>query len=230
MALTVPTHPLIVALKVWRPRWFDGVALAVGSMAPDLAYALDGFNLPVWKMSHGLRSFVFWCVPLTMVLTWLIRWAAPVVAGHLPSAGPLALRDYGVLGHSRHPLVVSCWSALIGAVSHLLLDFAELHLPMVENVLHVLGFAGLLALMAHIGRRRLLIQWHGEPPLRPSRPLPFWAVTVAVAVPLAALLPLLPGAELMHTTGNRLLIVAGLALLTAAVVTTRLRATPPVNA
>ena len=150
VALTLPTHPVIAVLKVWRPRWFDGVALVVGSMAPDLAYALDGSGLPVWKMSHGLRGFVLWCVPVTLALTWLIRWAAPVVASHLPHF----LRDYGVLGHSRHPLRVSCWSTLIGAVSHLLLDFAELQLPVAEYVMHVLGALGLLALMVHVRRHR----------------------------------------------------------------------------
>ncbi|TDO33006.1 DUF4184 family protein [Paractinoplanes brasiliensis] len=168
MPLTVPTHPAIVWLKVWRPRWFDGVALAVGSTAPDLAYALDGSGLPVWKMSHGLRGFVFWCLPVTLVLTWLIRRAAPVVASHLPSV----LRDYAVLGRTSHPLRVTCWSALLGAVSHLLLDFLELQLPLAEPVMHVLGFLGLFALVAHVGRHRLLLRWHGDPELAAPGSLP----------------------------------------------------------
>ncbi|MEU7905931.1 DUF4184 family protein [Actinoplanes sp. NPDC049118] len=40
--MTFSSHPAaVLQLKVWRPRWVDGVALAIGSMAPDLAYALD---------------------------------------------------------------------------------------------------------------------------------------------------------------------------------------------
>ncbi|MBB4692816.1 DUF4184 family protein [Paractinoplanes abujensis] len=216
MALTVPTHPLVVGLKLWRPRWFDGVALVVGSIAPDLAYALDGSGLPVWKVSHGLRGFVFWCVPVTLVLSWLIRWAAPVVASHLPRAGPLALRDYGVLGRSRHPWWVACWSAVAGAVSHLLLDFAELQMPVVEPVMHVLGAAGLLALLVHVGRRRLLVRWHGIGAVTPSRPVQFWAVATVVALLLAVPVPFLPGAALLHTTGVRLLLAVGAGLLVAA--------------
>lgn len=47
MPMTVPTHPAaVVALKLWRPRWFDGVALVLGAAAPDLAYALDGSAPP----------------------------------------------------------------------------------------------------------------------------------------------------------------------------------------
>ncbi|MBL7253029.1 DUF4184 family protein [Paractinoplanes lichenicola] len=216
MALTVPTHPLVAVLKLWRPRWFDGVALVIGSMAPDLAYALDGSGWPVWKLSHGLRGFVLWCLPVTLLLTWLIRRAAPVVASHLPQAGPLALRDYGVLARGRYPLPVTCWSALIGAVSHLLLDFAELQVPVLEPVLHVVGAFGLLALMLHVGRRRLLLRWHGEPPSLPAQPGRFWAVVVGVTLPLVLLVPLLPGAELMHTTGVRLLIALGVGMLAAA--------------
>lgn len=216
MPLTVPTHPAIAWLKVWRPRWFDGVALAVGSVAPDLAYALDGSGLPVWKMSHGLRGFVFWCMPVTLALTWLIRRAAPVVARHLPRFGPLALRDYAVLGHTVHPLRVTCWSALIGAVSHLLLDFLELQLPVAEPVMHVLGALSLLALMLHVGRRRLLIRWHGEPPAHPPRSARFWPVAAAVASTTMALTFVLPGAELIHATAVRLLLALTTGVLIAA--------------
>jgi len=40
--LTFPSHAAAIApLKLWRPRWFDGVALVVGSAAPDFGYALQ---------------------------------------------------------------------------------------------------------------------------------------------------------------------------------------------
>ena len=36
MPATFPSHAAaVLPLKLWRPRWFDGVALVVGSMAPD---------------------------------------------------------------------------------------------------------------------------------------------------------------------------------------------------
>ncbi|MFI9531412.1 DUF4184 family protein [Micromonospora rosaria] len=63
MPLTFPSHPAaIVPLKLSRPRWFDGTALIFGSMAPDLAYVLDGSGLPVGPFSHQLPGLVGWCV------------------------------------------------------------------------------------------------------------------------------------------------------------------------
>ncbi|MET8148296.1 DUF4184 family protein [Actinoplanes sp. NPDC049668] len=216
MPLTFPSHPAaVLPLKLWRPRWFDGVALAVGSMAPDLAYALDGSGLPVWPLSHQPAGLIAWCLPLTLVLTWLIRRAAPVLASHLPAAGPLALRDYGALGAARHRWPITVCSALLGAASHLLLDRIEFAVPTSENIMHVLGAVTLAAVAVVIGRRRLLRQWHGDPPPRQGRPVLFWAVAVGVALPLIALIPFLPGATLTHTSGARLLCALGLGLLTA---------------
>jgi uncharacterized protein DUF4184 len=214
--LTFPSHPAAaIPLKLWRPRWFDGVALVVGSTAPDLAYVLDGSGLPVWPFSHQVAGLVGWCLPLTLVLTWLIRRAAPALAVHLPEAGPLALRDYGALGAVRHRWPVTVVSALLGAASHLLLDQLELHVPWTEYVMHVLGAVAFAVLSVRIGRGRLIRRWHGAPPTPPRRPALFWSVAGAVALPLIAVTPLLPGAFLYHTTGARLLCAAGAGLLVA---------------
>jgi hypothetical protein len=98
MPATFPSHQAaILPLKLWRPRWFDGVALAVGAASPDVAYLLDGTNLPVWPFSHEWLGLVGWCLPVTVVIAWLFRLAAPAVAAHLPNGGALALRDYGAL-------------------------------------------------------------------------------------------------------------------------------------
>jgi hypothetical protein len=222
--LTVPTHPAVVLpLKIWRPRWFDGVALVVGSIAPDLGYALDGSGLPVWRMSHGLRGFALWCLPVTFALTWLIRWAAPVVARHLPGAGEFALRDYGLLGHRRHGWVVTAGSALLGAVSHLATDWLELVVPGAEYVMHGLGVVGLLAVLRHIGQRRLLREWYGTPAVGRARPALFWSVAAVVTLSGAAVTAILPGASMMHTTAVRLLCSAGAGVLVAALAVSRCR-------
>jgi hypothetical protein len=69
----------------------------VGAVSPDVAYLLDGSNLPAWPFSHEWVGLVDWCLPVTVVIAWLFRLAAPPVAAHLPNGGPLALRDYGAL-------------------------------------------------------------------------------------------------------------------------------------
>lgn len=217
--LTFPSHPAaVLPLKLWRPRWFDGVALAVGSMAPDLAYALDGSGLPVWPISHQLPGLVVWCLPVTLALTWLIRRAAPVLAGQLPTAGRLALRDYGSLGAARHRWPVTACSALLGSASHLALDSIEHDLPVTESLMHILGAVTLMLVAVRMGRRRLLRRWHGDPPPRRGHPVPFWVIAGGVALALAATTPFLPGAALGHTTGVRLLCAVGAGLLTASLV------------
>jgi hypothetical protein len=110
-----PTHPVaVLPLKLWRPRWFDGVALVLGSMAPDLAYALDGSGWPVWPFSHEYAGLFGWCLPITVVGCWIVRPAAPVLAAHVPLLADL------------RPVSPRWWitgsSALVGATSHLALD------------------------------------------------------------------------------------------------------------
>lgn len=187
----------------------------MGSTAPDLAYVLDGSGLPVWPFSHQVLGLVGWCLPLTLVLGWLIRRAAPALAVHLPQAGPFALRDYGALGGVRHRWPLTVVSAPLGAASHLLLDQLELRVPWTEYAMHVVGAVVLLVLAIRIGRRRLIRRWHGAPPPRSRRPGLFWGVAGAVALPLIAVTPFLPGASLYHTTGARLLCAVGAGLLIA---------------
>ncbi|SCL25237.1 protein of unknown function [Micromonospora pallida] len=219
MPLTFPSHPAaIVPLKLSRPRWFDGTALIFGSMAPDLAYVLDGSGLPVWPFSHQLPGLVGWCLPIAWVCTWTTRRAAPVIAAHLPAGGALALRDYACLSLASHRWWITVTSALTGAASHLALDRLELQIPAAEYVMHLLGAIGMLLLARHIGKHQLLRRWYGDPPARRARPVLFWSVTAVVAVPAIAVTPFLPGASLAHTTGARLLcaVTAGLLLASAA--------------
>ncbi|MDG6106677.1 DUF4184 family protein [Dactylosporangium aurantiacum] len=227
MPLTFPTHPAaVLPLKLWRPRWFDEIALVIGAMAPDLAYTLDGSGLPVWPLSHQVAGLVLWCLPVTLAAAWLVRRVTPVVAAHLPAGGPFALTDYGALGrHRPHPVVVLT-SALLGAASHLALDRLETVVPPSVYVMHVLGFAGLLGTVTVIGRRRLLRAWHGDPPVVRRRPALFWTVGAVVTGGAAAVVPFLPGAALGHTTGTRLLcaVAAGLLAAPAAVSVAGLRA------
>lgn len=236
MPLTLPTHPLAVApLKLWRPRWFDGVGLVLGAIAPDLAYAADGY---VTIHSHAWHAPLWWAMPLTLVLSPLVRWAAAPVAAHLPHGGPLALRDYGALSRSRHRWWVTAWSAVLGAVSHLLWD-AVTHptvdggrvpfpaltaeaLPgwpwwlVVSRISDLIGFVAAFLLAVHIGRSGLIRRWHGAPAPVRRRPGRFWASAFLVMVVGTALLPLQP-VRLFHDQAIRALLVVSLALLAGAI-------------
>ncbi|GIF41870.1 hypothetical protein Axi01nite_61810 [Actinoplanes xinjiangensis] len=216
---TFPTHPAgILPLKLWRPRWFDGVALTLGAASPDVAYLVDGSGLPVWPLSHQLHGLIIFCLPVTLLGCLMVRRAVPVIAAHLPAGGPFALRDYGALRTSGHRWWITVTSAIIGAGSHLVLDGLEAWFPAIEYPAHLVGLAVMAAIAAVIGRRRLLVQWHGAAPFASRQPVRFWSVVAAVAVPLLAVTPFLPAASLPHTTGVRVLTALALGLLTAALV------------
>jgi hypothetical protein len=116
------------------------------------------------------------------------------------------------------PMVDHYISTLVGAASHLVLDRFEDRFPQLEYLMHALGAVGLLVVAVHVGRRRLLSRWYGDPPPR-RRPGLFWSVAGIVTLPAAAVTPFLPVAFLAHTTGIRLLCAIGARLLAASAVT-----------
>lgn len=217
MPATFPSHQgIVLPLKLWRPRWFDGVALCAGAAAPDLAYLLDGSGLPVWPFSHQWLGLVGWCLPVTVVLAWILRRAAPIVAAHLPTGGRLALRDYGALASIRPAWWITASSALLGGASHLALDGLDLLGPGGEWAGHLAGGGATLGVLVHMGRRRLIVDWHGPAAVVRLRPRRFWGSAAIVGLAGFGVVPFLPAAFLAHTTGVRLTAVVALALLAGA--------------
>jgi Domain of unknown function (DUF4184) len=127
MPFTFLSHQApVLPLKMVRPDWFDGTALVMGSMAPDLALFAYGTGVNV--DSHSIAAQFWLCLPLTLILTWTVKrlMAAPLGA-HLPDGGGFHLRDYGRLGAWRPPRTVSGWgilvaSAVVGSLSHIIAD------------------------------------------------------------------------------------------------------------
>jgi hypothetical protein len=240
---TIPSHQAaVLPLKLRWPRRFDGVALVIGSMAPDFPYVLDGTGLDL--PSHALHSLLWYAVPVTLVVTALVRWAAPVVAAHLPDLGSLALRDYGVLGAVRHPVLVTAYSGVVGALTHIGWDafthpiVIALHpwhggrsvLPFLHGLVagepwwwvlrvasDVAGVLAVAGMVVHIGARRLLVAWHGPAPVVPRRPVVFWATATLVgATALGAVAVLGRDGVGVHVLGNRIIGALALAILAAA--------------
>jgi hypothetical protein len=256
MPATFPSHAAaVLPLKLWRPRWFDGVALVVGSAAPDMYYPVVGFvDFPA---THNVPALLWFSLPATLVVTWLFRRAAPIVAAHLPARPRwLALPDYGALGRVRHHWYVTVGSALIGAVSHLVWD-GFTHYPgtehgwmvervpgltaepwpgtpvwwLAQHVSTVLGALAALAVAAHVGRRRLLRRWYGGPPPVTRTPWVFWPVAAAVAAPYPLTWPYLPHQWTPYVQGVRMLWAVALGLLAgaaAAALAARRRTSPRV--
>jgi Domain of unknown function (DUF4184) len=195
MPFTFLSHQApVLALKLARPRWFDGTALAVGSMAPDFGYAFNGTGLAF--DSHTIAAQLWFCLPVTLGIVWLVRRViARPLAAHLPDAGRLRLRDYQRLAVARHPALVTITSALIGSLSHVFTDgfthpdgWAVTRVELLQQPVltlgehpislfkvlqyagHVGGAALALWMLWVVGRDRRLVWWYpqGSAALRAS--------------------------------------------------------------
>ncbi|WP_243420880.1 DUF4184 family protein [Micromonospora globispora] len=120
MPLTFPSHLApVLPLKLWRPRWFDGVALATGAVAPDVGYLFAGTRLDPGSDTHTLAGLLWWCLPVALGYAWLVRRTVAGIAVHLPGEQVFGWRRYAALRGVRHPWRITVCSALLGATSHL---------------------------------------------------------------------------------------------------------------
>jgi hypothetical protein len=185
MPVTFFAHQTVVLpLKRVRPRWFDGTALVIGSMAPDFGYPMRGW---IQRHSHQFAGLVAWGLPFTIVVTLAIRgWVANTAFAHLPDGGNLRLHSYRALRDRRPPWWMMLYSAFIGVGSHILLDsfthkkaFMARWLGLDKTLFHhpwdsgvsiarTLQFVGHtcgtvlgIAMLLTIGRRRLMEEWYG---------------------------------------------------------------------
>jgi hypothetical protein len=71
MPATLLSHQAIVLpLKMRWPHRFSGLALCIGSMAPDLEFI--GRMDDDWLISHTITAQFWFTVPLTMILVCLV--------------------------------------------------------------------------------------------------------------------------------------------------------------
>jgi hypothetical protein len=121
----IPSHQApVLPLKRWRPCWFSGLALVLGTVAPDLTFVLclDEYGMP---FGHSLVGLFVIILPLVivlhalatgLVLPWLLphlRGGAPFHLHALARCRPVA----DAAGLARVAL-----SALVGGATHVFLD------------------------------------------------------------------------------------------------------------
>jgi len=120
MPLTYVSHQVpALAAKLARPAWFDGTALALGSMSPDWPFAFAGTRLET--NAHNTRGVLMLCVPASVLAAVAARRLA-FAASYLPEFRGLPLRRLALVGERRPPLAVTVASALAGAWSHVAWD------------------------------------------------------------------------------------------------------------
>jgi hypothetical protein len=240
MPFTYFAHQLFVLpLKQSKPRWFDGTALCIGSMAPDFAYALE--RSPFAVSTHNLPAQLFWTLPVACALTWLIRNRLAVPLGaQLPA--PLG-GEVQALANSRHPFGVTASSAVLGGLTHIFVDaFTHPHgwaferlsvlrvmlfdLVTVSTALQYLGHSVGTALgfmwFARLVAARRISGWNGSAAIVLEAEVPrvrwFWPTLAqgsALCALVAALLMLrgyVVSIAVMRASALELLLVTGLAL------------------
>jgi len=121
----VPT----LLIKMKYPKQFDGVALCIGAFIPDFTY----FCIQLRHISHSILGQLYWTLPLTLILTPVFyRYLAPLFSKLAEKDWLISkpLRFFGVdelniLKKKKFDgkfFLITSYSALIGGLTHLLLD------------------------------------------------------------------------------------------------------------
>ena len=79
MPATILSHQaLVLPLKMRWPHRFSGLALCIGSMAPDFEFI--GRMTDDWIFSHTISAQVWFTVPVTLALVWIVTAACGTTA------------------------------------------------------------------------------------------------------------------------------------------------------
>jgi len=135
-------------LKIKHPDKFDGTALCLSMLIPDLHVIIDPLSVYTLRnITHSLVGILLLTVPMTLLFTMIFcRYIGPFCANlaRRKSLFFKPLRYFGVdewvhlkkKKYNRRYFIVTSYSALIGGLTHLLLDlpaheFIELFFPWV---------------------------------------------------------------------------------------------------
>src|SRR5262249_15158448 len=123
MPWVVPSHQApAVLLKAWRPKWFSGLGLVLGTIAPDLEFIFRVDSN--WYVSHTWAAQLYFTVPVVILSYWLlVEIVFPWLVLHVPDGPPFHPRALATLraprGHEWWTVAASAW---LGGLSHLFLD------------------------------------------------------------------------------------------------------------
>ncbi len=135
MPSTVLSHqaPALI-LKIKYPKKFDGTALCLSTIIPDID-VISGWFMPfnLRGITHSFLGLVLYTIPLTLILTIIFcSYIGPFFAKLGKRNGVFAkpLKYFGIdewdylkeKKYNRRFFIVASYSALIGGFTHLLLD------------------------------------------------------------------------------------------------------------
>jgi hypothetical protein len=123
-----------LALKVKFPKKIDGTAISLGTFVPDITVLFEFFfTVDLRWLSHSLIGQLIWTVPLAVLTTLLFcrviaPFCAKIASRNSLIFGPLRYFGIDEWKHlknkklSKKFWVVAVYSAIIGGITHLLLD------------------------------------------------------------------------------------------------------------
>jgi len=137
-----------LALKIKYPKRFDGTALCLSTIVPDINVIFEPFlPFPFRNITHSLLGLVLLTIPLTIILTIIFcTYIGPFIANLASKDSKIykPLRYFGLdewdnlkkKRYDKRYFIVASYSALIGGLTHLLLDlpaheYIELFFPIV---------------------------------------------------------------------------------------------------
>jgi len=144
-------------LKVKFSDKIDGTAICLATIIPDINIFFDGF-LPfsLRFFTHSLLGLIVWTMPITLVFTILFSkyfgpWLAALAKFNNPFMKPLKYFGVDSWNHlkskkvNKNFFLVGIYSAIIGGLTHLLLDlpaheYIELFFPLIFKSPEILLF------------------------------------------------------------------------------------------
>ena len=128
------TPTLLIKMKY--PKWIDGTAICLGAFAPDLGIIIEPFmtSFPFRYISHSFLGLLIWVAPIAILLTVIFsRYIGPRISKLAMKEGRISklmayfgfdeLRHLKEKQFGKHFYFVAFYSAFIGGLTHLLLDF-----------------------------------------------------------------------------------------------------------
>ena len=111
----------VLPLKMWRPALFNGTALVIGSVAPDLQLFWNG-GTGAAEFGHSIRGQFTFCLPITLGAVLLIGYLdlGTVIAARVGGLARLAGAALDVTRRGGIVRAVAC--ALCGSFSHVIFD------------------------------------------------------------------------------------------------------------
>ena len=147
-----------LTLKIKYPNKFDGTALCISTLIPDLNVIIDPFVPFSFKnITHSLLGLLIYTIPLTLILTIIFcAYIGPFFANLAKKNSKIyyPLRYFGIdewdnlkkKEYKRRYFVVASYSALIGGLTHLLLDlpaheYIEIFYPIIFQSPNILLYS-----------------------------------------------------------------------------------------